>query len=193
MILHQNTLISIDIIQKKFFCHLDKCKGVCCVEGNYGAPLEEEEILLIEEHMPGIRLYITDEARAFIDKKGFYEYDPFDVHVTKCINKADCIFCFKEGVKNSCAIEKAYAEGKIPFHKPISCHLYPIRITKLKTYDALNYHQWNICNPALAFGEELGVPMYKFLKDALIRKYGAEYYNELELIAEEFLREGTGF
>jgi hypothetical protein len=193
MILHHNTLISLDIIQKNFFCHLEKCKGACCVEGDFGAPLEIEEIADIEEYLPIIREYMTDTARELLDKDGFYETDPFDIYVTKCINKADCIFCYKEDRTARCAIEKVHSENKISFRKPISCHLYPIRISQMESYEALNYHQWSVCEPARILGDELGIPLYKFLKEALIRKYGKDWYTELEEIVEEFNKEGVGF
>jgi hypothetical protein len=192
MILHHNTLISLDIIQKKFFCNLEKCRGACCVEGDYGAPLDEPEINEIKDNLSFIREYMTSEAIQMLDKVGFYEKDPFDIYVTKCVGKADCIFCYKEGKIARCAIEKGYFENKLTFRKPVSCHLYPIRISKMETYEAMNYHQWDICEAGRKLGDDLGMPLYKFLKEALIRKYGSEWYHELEEIVEEFNNEGTG-
>jgi hypothetical protein len=192
MILHHNTLISLDIIESKFFCHLEKCKGACCVEGDYGAPLEPSEIFDINENLFFIRESMTPAAKDLLDKEGFHETDPFDIQVTKCVEKADCIFCYKEGKIARCAIEKAYSDNQITFRKPVSCHLYPIRVSRMETYEALNYHEWKICAPGRTLGNELGMPLYKFLKEALIRKYGNEWYAELEEIVEEFKKEGTG-
>ena len=192
MILHHNTLISLDIVQKKFFCHLEKCKGACCVEGDYGAPLDDPEIFDINENLLFIRENMTIEAKELLEKDGFYEKDPFDIYVTKCVSKADCIFCFKEDKIARCAIEKAYFDNKTTFRKPVSCHLYPIRVSRMETYEALNYHEWDICEPARILGDELGMPLYKFLKEALVRKYGKKWYAELEEIVEEFNKEGTG-
>ena len=192
MILHHNTLVSLDIIQKNFICNLEKCHGACCVEGDYGAPLEESEIEDIKANLAVIREYMTPEAIELLDKDGFYEIDPFDIYVTKCVGKADCIFCFKEGKIARCAIEKAYFDKKQTFRKPVSCHLYPIRISQMQTYEAMNYHEWEICEPGRVLGDKSGMPLYKFLKEAIIRKYGKEWYNEFEEIVEEFNKEGTG-
>jgi len=192
MIFHHNTLISLDIIQKKFFCNPEKCHGACCVEGDYGAPLDEPEIIEVKDNLPFIREYMTIEALEMLDKDGFYEKDPFDFYVTKCVDRADCIFCYKEGKIARCAIEKAFFDNNLTFRKPVSCHLYPIRISNMKTYDAMNYHQWDICEAGRKLGDESGLPLYKFLKEALIRKYNKEWYNELEEIVEEFNKEGTG-
>lgn len=192
MILHHNTLISLDVIQEKFFCNLEKCRGACCVEGDYGAPLDKSEITEIENNMPFIREYMTPEAIELLDRVGFYEKDPFDIYVTKCVGKADCIFCFHDDKIAKCAIEKAHTENSITFRKPVSCHLYPIRVSRMETYEALNYHQWEICEAGRVLGDKLGMPLYKFLKDALIRKYGKKWYAELEEIVEEFNKEGTG-
>ena len=137
MIFHHNTLISLDIIQKKFFCNPEKCHGACCVEGDYGAPLDEPEIIEVKDNLPFIREYMTIEALEMLDKDGFYEKDPFDFYVTKCVDRADCIFCYKEGKIARCAIEKAFFDNNLTFRKPVSCHLYPIRISNMKTYDAM--------------------------------------------------------
>jgi hypothetical protein len=192
MILHHNTLVSLDIIQKKFICNLDKCYGACCVEGDYGAPLEDSELIEIENNLSLIRKHMTSESLQMLDNDGFYEKDPFDIYVTKCVGKADCIFCFKEGKIARCAIEKAHTENEITFRKPVSCHLYPIRISKMKTYETMNYHEWDICKAGRELGDEIGMPLYKFLKEPIIRKYGKDWYNEFEEIAEEFIKEGTG-
>lgn len=192
MILHHNTLISLDIIQENFICNLEKCLGACCVEGDYGAPLEDAEIVEITKNLPHIKELMTTEARELLETEGFYEKDPFDIFVTKCVGKADCVFCYQDGKIAKCAIEKAYFDKTITFRKPISCHLYPIRISKMETYEAMNYHKWDVCKSARVLGGKSGVPVYKFLKDALIRKYGKKWYSELEEIVEEFNKEGTG-
>jgi hypothetical protein len=192
MILHHNTLISLDIIQKKFICNFDTCQGACCVEGDYGAPLDDNEIIALQDNIYAVMEFMSPEALQLLNKGSFFEKDPFYINVTKCVGNADCIFCYKEGKMARCAIEKAYTENKIDFRKPLSCHLYPIRVSRIESYEALNYHEWEICETAKLLGNKLGMPLYRFLKEPMIRKYGKAWYKELEEIVEEFNREGTG-
>ncbi|MDN3203495.1 DUF3109 family protein [Algoriphagus sediminis] len=182
MIIVENAVISDDVKEKFFVCNLEACKGACCVEGDAGAPLEEEETKILEEIYPKVKPYITEEGQKAIEKQGAWVIDKEGDMGTPTIgDNAECAYAIKDerGILK-CGIEQAYMDKQIEFKKPISCHLYPIRITKYDQYDALNYDRWEICNPACDLGAELGVPVYKFLKEALIRKYGEAWYAELE-------------
>jgi len=180
MITIDNTIISDELIEKKFVCDLKKCKGECCVEGDEGAPLEEEEISIIEDYIDLIKPYMTEQGRKVVEKTGVFDYGADGDFVTPLVNDCECAFTIlKDGIA-FCAIEKAFLEKKINFQKPISCHLYPVRIKKYKDFEAVNYHQWHVCNPATKLGEKLGVPVYKFLKEPLIRKYGKQWYQKLK-------------
>ena len=187
MLLHENTLVSLDVIEEEFVCNLSACKGECCVEGEFGAPLDEEEIAIIDKELPNILPYLTDAGAKKIKKEGFHELDTDGDIVTKCIKGRDCVFAISEKGVYKCGIEKAYEEGKTKFMKPISCHLYPIRLDKVGEYTALNYSRWDICSPACKQGKVLKVPIYKFLKYSLERKFGVEWYAGLEHIASEYL------
>ena len=173
-------LVSDDIAKVEFVCHLEKCKGACCVEGELGAPLEEDELKIMEEIQDIIKPYLTKDGLKTIKKEGAYVLDEDGDYSTPVIKGRECAYAHydQQGVLK-CGIEQAYLDGKIAYRKPISCHLYPIRITKKKNFEAVNYHQWNICSAACSFGQSLKVPLYKFLKDPLIRKYGQAWYDEL--------------
>lgn len=174
-----NILVSDDIKDVCFVCDLAKCKGACCVEGDAGAPLEEEEISLLEDYIEDIYPYMLPGGIEVVKNMGVFDYDMFGHFVTPLVNDRECAFVyFEEGIAR-CAIEKAYQEGKIPFAKPVSCHLYPIRISGTKDFEAVNYHEWNICDPALEKGCHLKTPLYAFLREPLIRKYGEKWYNDL--------------
>ena len=181
MIVVENTLISELIAERKFVCDLSQCKGECCVAGDAGAPLEEAEALILEKHYPHYKEYLTEKGIKTIDKHGFFELDADNDFLTPLVREDKyCVYAFFDEDIAKCAIEKAFNEGRIDFRKPISCHLYPIRITSFKDVDALNYHHWDVCQPACEHGEKLNVPVYKFLKEPLQRKYGKEWYEELE-------------
>lgn len=180
MILVGNTVISDDIKDNLFVCHLEKCKGACCVEGDLGAPLEEDELPIMEEIFEKVKPYLSPEGIAEIEKQGKYIEDFEGDYSTPTINGKECAYAtFNDNGILKCGIEQAYLDGKISFQKPISCHLYPIRITKYEEYDALNYDRWSICSDACTLGSQLNVPLYKFLKTPLTRKYGEEWYREL--------------
>ena len=187
MIVLQNTVISDDIKDKFFVCNLEKCKGACCVEGDLGAPLETEELQLLADNYEQIKPYLSDAGRQAIAEQGLYIKDWEDDFSTTTIGNRECAYAiYDDNLTLKCGIEQAYLDGKISWKKPISCHLYPIRITKYDGFEALNYDKWQICNPACSFGADLGVRVYQFLKEPLIRKYGAEWYQELEtLVADE--------
>ncbi len=181
VIIHQNTLISEDVFEKQFVCNLDKCKGACCVEGDLGAPLEQEELAIFEEIYDKVEPYLSEEGKKAIAEQGLFIKDWEDDWSTTTIDNKECAYAiYDDKGYLKCAVEQAYLDGKIDYKKPISCHLYPIRVQKLKEYDALNYDRWDICSDACDFGEKLGVTVFSFLKEPLIRKYGKEWYESLE-------------
>lgn len=185
MIIHQHTVLSDEIAEKHFVCDLDACKGACCVEGDAGAPLELEELAILDEIYENIKPYLSHEAIAEIEKSGLYECDADGDFCTTTINNRECVFAIYDKNKTlKCGIEQAYNDKKIGFKKPISCHLYPIRITKAAEFELINYSRWDICSAACTLGDKLKVPIYKFLKEPLIRKYGEVWYEELEKIVE---------
>lgn len=179
MIILENTIVSDEIKSVFFSCDLSKCKGACCVEGDAGAPLDEEEISLLEDHIDEIKPYMVEEGIKEVDMLGVFDYDMDGNFVTPLIHGRECAFVyFDEGIAR-CAIEKAFQEKKIPFAKPISCHLYPVRIKSTSINDLVNYHKWPICQKALEKGHCEKMPLYQFLEGALIRKYGRGWYNKL--------------
>jgi hypothetical protein len=175
------TIVSLDIINQTFCCDLNKCKGRCCVEGVSGAPLEEDEIAELEKALPTVWDELSPRARQLINEQGVCYKDASGETVTSIVDGKDCVFTYydEKGVCY-CALEKAWREGKSSFIKPISCHLYPIRLSKLTSgVVALNYQQWHVCVPALAKGKTLGLPIYRFLREPLIRKFGQDWYDQL--------------
>lgn len=186
MIYLDNTLISDDIRDCFFCCDLQQCKGACCVDGDAGAPLEEEEISLLEDHIEGVMPYLRSAGQEVIKSHGVFDYDAEGNFVTPLVHDRECAFVyFQEGIAG-CAIEKAFHEKAIPFAKPISCHLYPIRIKKLSyENEGLNYHKWNICKKAIEKGHIEKIQLYRFLDNALIRKYGRSWYNRLLKLIEQ--------
>ena len=181
-----DTIISLDLLDQRFVCDLDTCKGICCVEGDDGAPLEEEEVKIIEDLLPIIWDDLTEVSKALIKKQGVSYIDSDGEPVTSIVNGEECVFTYTDDQGQcKCAIEKAFREGKTDFYKPISCHLYPVRLQKYDNYTAVNYHQWSVCNCARKLGGKLGVPVYQFLKEPLIRKFGKEWFEQLEIVDAE--------
>ena len=190
MIQIDDKLISEDLFSEEFVCNLAKCKGICCVEGDAGAPLDEDETHILDEIYPKIKSYLRPEGIQAIEEQGTYTLDFEGDLVTPLVNNAECAYViFDEKGYTKCAIEKAYEDGVINWQKPISCHLYPIRITEYSNFSAINYHEWDICSDACTLGKELGVKVYQFLKKPLIRKYGEEFYQTLSEAAEEWEKE----
>jgi hypothetical protein len=191
MIAIDNTLVSEDILDKKFVCDLNACKGACCVAGDSGAPLEKEELKVLDAVLEKVKPYMVKKGIKAVEKNGTYVVDGDGDYTTTLVAPGqECAFVyFDEQNIAKCAIEKAYLEKKIDWQKPISCHLYPIRIKKTKTYEAVNYDRWEICKPACSCGEKLNVPVYKFLKAPLIRKYGKHWFKQLEQAAKLFLKD----
>lgn len=179
-------IISTQIFERKFVCDLNACKGACCVHGDAGAPLKMEEVDKLEDDLDEILPYMRPEGVAAVEKEGVFYMDQDNEPVTTLVNGGECAFVyFDEKGITKCAIEKAHAEGKTSFKKPISCHLYPIRVKKFNEFQALNYDQWDICAPACACGEELNVPVFRFLKEPIIRAFGEEFFKELEVVSVE--------
>lgn len=182
-------LISEDIFSEEFVCNLARCKGACCVEGDAGAPLDADETKILADIFPKIKEYLRPEGIAAIEAQGTHVVDIDGDLVTPLVNGRECAYVVfdTQGV-TKCGIEKAYENGAVEWQKPISCHLYPIRAVEYRNFTALNYHEWPICSPACELGKELQVPVYKFLKTPLIRKYGEEFYETLSDAAEEWER-----
>lgn len=192
MIEHRGTLLSEELFEKRFVCDLNACKGACCEQGDSGAPLLPEEARLIDQHYADIEPYMTARGKKSVKDQGCTSIVDMDGElVTPLVQEyAECVYAKKDraGIWK-CGIEQAYRDGKIPFNKPISCHLYPIRVEKLKFHDGLNYNQWDVCKPACTCGAQLDVPVFRFLKGALTRAYGADWYDELEGIYAEWVKQ----
>jgi hypothetical protein len=182
------TVLSFDILQKKFACDLKKCKGACCVYGDSGAPLEDDEVEVLGKIFPFIRPFMREEGVKAVEEQGVFLIDADNDKVTPLVNGRECAYViFEEGIAK-CAIEKACENKVIEFKKPVSCHLYPARITKYSDFEALNYHQWEICKHAVANGNKNDVPLYVYLQDSLVRKYGEEWYKQLKIASVEVLK-----
>lgn len=193
MIIIQDKILSDELVEAQFLCNLDACKGACCWEGDAGAPLEDGELDIFDEIYEKVAPYLSPAGRAAIAKQGRYTFDEEDhVFRTTLVNNGPCAYMTltSEG-KAQCGIEQAWQEEAITFKKPISCHLYPIRVkANPKTgFEVLNYDRWDICSAACDKGKAAQLPVYRFVKDALIRKYGAEFYDELDQYAQHRLPE----
>jgi len=181
-----NTLISEEILENDFVCNLSACKGACCVDGQSGAPLDKDETRVLADIYKKVKPYLRKEGIEVIEEKGYFVIGSDGELETPLVNNEECAYVtFNEGGIAKCGLEEAYNDGVTDWKKPISCHLYPIRIQEYTEFTAVNYHKWTICDPACSLGEELKVPIYKFVKEALIRKFGTVWYNELELAAKE--------
>ena len=186
----QNTLVSLDLAEQFFCCDLDSCLGECCIEGDAGAPITEEEKKKIEEILPEIYDELLPAAKREIDSNGVAYIDEEGDLVTSIIDGRNCVFtCYEAGGMCHCAIERAYRQGRIDFCKPVSCHLYPLRLTEYPTFTAVNYHRWKICKCAELLGRKNGVRLYQFLKGPLERRFGKEWDAELCEACEAYLSE----
>lgn len=180
------TIVSEDIIKKDFVCNLSACKGACCIDGDAGAPLEIDEAKILEDIYPKIKPFLRQEGIDAIEQQGIYVTTKEGELETPLINGADCAYViFDEKHTALCAIEEAYNQGEVTWKKPVSCHLYPVRVKDYTEFSAVNYHHWQICDDACILGKELQVPVYKFVKEALIRKFGEDWYMELEKTAKK--------
>ncbi len=179
----EDKLISSDLKDEMFACDLKACKGACCVEGDLGAPVDQEEIETLEYIYEDVKPYMRPEGIAAVEEQGTTVLDITNQYSTPLVDGRECAYVtFSEDGVALCAIEQAWQDGKVDFQKPVSCHLYPVRITSLKDFDALNYDRWSICSDACALGKKTGTPVYEFVKVGLIRKYGEEFYNEMETV-----------
>ena len=179
-------LISEQLFEKKFVCDLKSCKGSCCVEGDSGAPLEDNEVIILKEIYPIIEKYLTETAKKVIKKHGLSMIDADGDTVTPLINNRECVYAYRENGILKCGIEKAFLNGEISFRKPISCYLFPVRVKEYKDFIAVNYEEEKICKPALILGEKLGTPVFRFLKKPLIQRFGQNFYDDMEKIYRDF-------
>lgn len=174
-------IVSMDVLEVLFACDYEQCKGICCVEGDSGAPLEPGEADMLRKYLPQVEPLLSPRALEVIREQGVSYIDEEGDEVTSIVGGKDCVFTtYGERGNCLCAYEKMYYEGQIDWIKPLSCQLYPIRLTKYKGFTAVNYHKWSVCKCALKRGKREGVPVYRFLKAPLVRAFGAEWYEQLE-------------
>jgi len=188
VVIIQDILVSDDVFLKSFICHLDKCKGACCQAGDFGAPLSAEEIDTISAYLKEILPYLPEDSRAKIEADGFHQYyKDMDSEGTTLMPDSACVFMNRNelGIA-TCGIEEAHRDGHTDFKKPISCHLYPIRVAKneISGFEAINYNQWDICSDACQLGEQKQVRVFEFLKEAIIRCYGEAFFEEMSEAAK---------
>ena len=185
MIEIDDKIVSADLLRECFACDLTQCKGICCVEGNAGAPLEMDEVDVLEEEWENYRPYMTPEGIEAVERQGFMVVDPDGDYTTPLVDDAECAFSCEENGITYCAIERAWKEGKTSFRKPISCPLYPIRLASFSNGSiGLNYHRWEVCRPACECGKRLGIPVYRALKEPIVRRFGEDFYHQLEAAAD---------
>ena len=186
MISIENTLVSEELLSEEFVCNISKCKGECCISGEAGAPLEKEEVTFLKDNYSKIKPYLDDKGIRAIEQQGVYFIGLDGDLETPLVNGKECAYAvFSNDGVASCGIEKAHQKGAIDFQKPISCHLYPVRIQQYDEMIAVNYHSWSICSEACRLGKSLKIPVYKFVKKALIRKFGINWFNSLERISKK--------
>ena len=186
----RNTLVSLDLIEQFFCCDLDACLGECCIEGDAGAPISREEYDKLKEILPAVWDDLLPAAQRVIKESGVGYIDSDGDLVTSIVDGKNCVFtCYGKNGMCYCAIEKAYREGRIDFYKPISCHLYPVRITDYPDFSAVNYHKWKICKAAQVLGRQKGIRLYQFLAGPLTRRFGKEWYDELCVACEAYLEQ----
>jgi len=177
------TIVSEDILEKDFVCNLSACHGACCVDGDAGAPLSEEETKILQDIYPLVKPFLRKEGIAAIEAQGTWVNGTDGDLETPLIDNKDCAYVIFDGKTALCGIEQAYNQGIVKWKKPVSCHLYPIRVKDFSDFSAVNYDRWDICDPACSLGAELEVPVYKFVKEALVRRFGIDWYTELEKVA----------
>lgn len=183
------TLVSEELLEQDFVCNLTACKGACCVDGEAGAPLDEKETGVLMEIFKKVKPFLRPEGIAAIEAQGAFVKGTDGEWETPLVDQRECAYAtFNASGIAGCGLEQAYAAGATKWKKPISCHLYPVRIREYKTMVAVNYHKWEICDPACSLGRELQVPVYKFVKEALIRKFGKAWYAELEEVAQAYTK-----
>ena len=186
----KDTIVSLDIAERFFTCDIASCLGECCIEGDAGAPITEDEYKKIKEILPLIWDDLMPRAKEEIEANGVAYVDEEGDLVTQIIDGKNCVFsCYGNNGMCLCAIEKAYREGRVDFMKPISCHLYPLRLKEYPSFPAVSYHRWKICKAAEVLGRKRGVRLYEFLKEPLVRRFGKEWYDELVTACELYLKE----
>lgn len=185
-----NTLVSLDLFKEFFCCDLDKCHGLCCVEGDAGAPVTPDEVEMLEEAYEKLHEDLPLQAQQQIEKEGVVYPDKEGELVTQIINGKDCVFAKHEGACAFCAIDSAYRNGKFHWQKPISCALYPVRLSTVGGMTAVNVHKWDVCQPARKLGAALHLPVYQFLKEPLIRRFGQAWWDECDIAARELKNAG---
>ncbi len=178
-------IVSFDVINEYFCCNLSECKGICCVQGDAGAPLKNDELILIEDNFEKVKKYLPEKNIKEIEKQGLFYKDKDGEFITPCLDSGDCVYLAKDeqGIYK-CVFEIAYLKGEIDFWKPVSCHLYPIRITKYKTFTAVNYQTRDICAAGRFLGHQKKIKLYEFLKAPLIREFGEEWFEKLDYAAK---------
>ena len=179
------TIVSEEILEKEFVCNLSACKGACCVDGDAGAPLEESETKILKDIYSKVKPFLRPEGIKAIEEQGVFVTSEDGEFETTLIEGRDCAYVIFDKETALCGIEQAYNQGLIDWKKPVSCHLYPIRVKEYSDFAAVNYHKWHICSDACSLGKELEVPIYKFVKEALVRKFGQQWYDELEKVAQD--------
>lgn len=182
----EDKIVSDDLFEEYFCCDLDSCKGICCVEGDAGAPLDADDIENIDANIETIREYMTEEGRNTIDEQGIFVIDSDGDFTTPLINGAECAYCVQKDGITFCAIERAARDGKIDYLKPISCHLYPIRLSTIGDMTALNYHRWDVCKSAVSCGKAKGIKVYQALKEPIVRAFGEEFFSHLIEVEKYF-------
>lgn len=187
------TIVSEEIIDNDFVCNLTACKGACCIDGDAGAPLEDKETEILVDIYQDVKPFLRAEGIAAIEEQGAFVKGEDGEWETPLVNGSECAYVvFSDNGTAKCGLEDAYNEGITSWKKPVSCHLYPVRTREYTEFTGVNYHKWEICDPACSLGEELKVPVYKFVKEALVRKFGEEWYSELELVAQEYTKLNNG-
>ncbi len=190
----QNTLVSLDLAERFFCCDLEACKGECCIEGDAGAPVTEAEAAELERLVPVVESFMLPEAKERVKEAGVAYIDEEGDLVTQLVDKRNCVFATRRDGEPGicfCAVDKAKRAGLCKFRKPISCYLYPLRLTEYPTFIAVNYHRWKICRPAEELGKQKGIRLYQFLKEPLVERFGQEWYDELATACEMYLEENS--
>lgn len=191
MLAIKDTLVSEDLLERHFVCDLGACKGACCVKGDSGAPLLDDEVSILNDILPQVLPYMDGQGRDAVSAKGVSEVDREGEIGTTLISDGRCAFAtIDRWGMVSCSIERAHRDGKVDFKKPVSCHLYPVRVKPYVGFEAVNYDRWEICRAAVVCGEKHRVPLFRFVKDALVRRFGQEWFDELEAVDRELHRQG---
>lgn len=186
----KDTLVSLDIVERFFVCDLKSCLGECCLDGDAGAPISTQEFETIKQILPNLWPYLSPAAQKVIQQEGIAYIDQENDLVTQLVGGRDCVFtCYNQGGLCQCAIEKAFRDGKTNFLKPISCHLYPLRLKQIGGVTVVNLHRWKICKAAETLGRSLKIRVYQFLREPIIRRFGQDWYDELELVCNEYLKQ----